>query len=237
MALETATYIGGLVSANPGGTDPKSQGDDHLRMLKACLLNSFVGFLGGILYFGTEAQGATANDYVVTVSPAPVAYAAGTILLFAPAHANTGAAQVQVNALGYKPLVGCDGAALSAGDLESGGFVAALYSGTAFVLLSGNDRVARDGDFYTGTHDFTGATLNAGAITATTVDASGLMTAETPGVGDNSTKVATTEFVTQAAFQTGLPDQTGNAYKVVTTDGTNARWDYVPQHFQFLNNV
>lgn len=38
MGLETATYISGLNSSNPDGADVRSQGDDHLRLIKATLL-------------------------------------------------------------------------------------------------------------------------------------------------------------------------------------------------------
>jgi len=41
MSLESATYIGQLVETNPTGTDPKSQGDDHLRLIKSVLQNQF----------------------------------------------------------------------------------------------------------------------------------------------------------------------------------------------------
>tara|TARA_R110002020_G_scaffold445765_1_gene657712 strand:- start:3028 stop:3858 length:831 start_codon:yes stop_codon:yes gene_type:complete len=41
MALESATFVSGLVQANPPGTDVISQGDDHLRLIKKVLLNSF----------------------------------------------------------------------------------------------------------------------------------------------------------------------------------------------------
>ena len=41
MALENATYISGLVSANPPGTDVISEGDDHLRLIKEVLGYSF----------------------------------------------------------------------------------------------------------------------------------------------------------------------------------------------------
>ena len=40
MGLEVGTQIGDLVPANPPGTDPKSQGDDHLRLLKTCVQGS-----------------------------------------------------------------------------------------------------------------------------------------------------------------------------------------------------
>ena len=46
MALESATYISELDSANPPGTDPISQGDDHIRMIKAVLKNQFSGLSG-----------------------------------------------------------------------------------------------------------------------------------------------------------------------------------------------
>jgi hypothetical protein len=47
MGLEAAQYIPELVDTNPiGATDPVSQGDDHLRLIKLCLQNSFSGFVG-----------------------------------------------------------------------------------------------------------------------------------------------------------------------------------------------
>lgn len=41
MALETATYIAQLNSANPTSTDTVSQADDHLRLIKNVLKNTF----------------------------------------------------------------------------------------------------------------------------------------------------------------------------------------------------
>jgi len=46
MGLESATYISELDSANPLATDPISQGDDHLRLIKAVLKNQFSGLSG-----------------------------------------------------------------------------------------------------------------------------------------------------------------------------------------------
>jgi hypothetical protein len=47
MALETATYVPELTETNPiGASDPKSQGDDHLRLIKKVLLNTFGAFVG-----------------------------------------------------------------------------------------------------------------------------------------------------------------------------------------------
>ncbi len=41
MALESADWVTQLVSANPVVGDPVGQGDDHVRMLKTVLKNSF----------------------------------------------------------------------------------------------------------------------------------------------------------------------------------------------------
>jgi hypothetical protein len=46
MSLESATTISGLQVSNPTGDDPQSQGDDHIRLIKAVLKNIFPGALG-----------------------------------------------------------------------------------------------------------------------------------------------------------------------------------------------
>jgi hypothetical protein len=54
MALETATYIDGLVVTNPLGTDAKSQGDDHIRLLKSTLKATFPNVTGALTATHTE---------------------------------------------------------------------------------------------------------------------------------------------------------------------------------------
>jgi hypothetical protein len=49
-------------------------------------------------------------------------------------------------------------------------------------------------------------------------------TGVTQAAGNNSTALATTAFVTSAVASSGLPSQTGNAGKFLTTDGTAASW-------------
>jgi microcystin-dependent protein len=48
MALETATYISQLVAANPTGADPIANADDHLRMIKQVLQNTFPNLSGPV---------------------------------------------------------------------------------------------------------------------------------------------------------------------------------------------
>ena len=66
MALESANYVSGLVATNPSGSDSISQGDDHLRLIKDVLKNSF-----------PDADQAVAT--VVVKGTAPTTQVKGTI--------------------------------------------------------------------------------------------------------------------------------------------------------------
>lgn len=48
MGLETGNYISDLVVTNPTSTDPKSQGDDHLRLIKSVLKTTFPLITGAV---------------------------------------------------------------------------------------------------------------------------------------------------------------------------------------------
>jgi len=48
MGLETGTYISDLVTTNPTASDALSQADDHLRLLKTAVQNSFPKDLRGV---------------------------------------------------------------------------------------------------------------------------------------------------------------------------------------------
>ena len=55
MGLETFTGIWTLNSTNPvGASDPKSQGDDHLRGIKAAILATFANIAGAVTATHTE---------------------------------------------------------------------------------------------------------------------------------------------------------------------------------------
>ena len=56
MGLEAATFINELNAANPvGASDPKGQGDDHIRMIKAALQATFPAFTSAAVTL-TQAQ-------------------------------------------------------------------------------------------------------------------------------------------------------------------------------------
>lgn len=48
MGLEAFTYISTLTTTNPTSSDPKSQGDDHIRGIKTALVNSFPAVAGAV---------------------------------------------------------------------------------------------------------------------------------------------------------------------------------------------
>lgn len=196
MTLETATYIHELVETNPTGLDPKSQGDDHIRLHKKVTKNTWPNITGA-----------------VTASQAELNILDGAILSTAELNVLDGitASTAELNIL--------DGVTATAAELN---VLDGITSSTAElnildgVTVTASDlntvtaRALKAGDAYTGAHDFTGATVNAATQT----------------VGDSTTKVATTAFVTATSFASALPGQAGNAGKFVTTDGTNASWAF-----------
>lgn len=88
MGLEAATFISQLVASNPvGATDPKAQGDDHLRLIKSALQNTFPNITAAVNPTATELNqlvGVTGpveamRGMPFTSQPAPYALAAGDI--------------------------------------------------------------------------------------------------------------------------------------------------------------
>jgi len=64
MGLETGTYIDSLNTSNPGATDSVAQGDDHLRLIKSTVKNTFPNITGAMTATHTELNlldGVTAN--------------------------------------------------------------------------------------------------------------------------------------------------------------------------------
>lgn len=86
MGLESANYISGLVTSNPTGSDERSQGDDHIRLLKSVLKGTFPNATGPV-YFPSSVSAKTANYLVVfptdggKVIPVDASGAARTVTL------------------------------------------------------------------------------------------------------------------------------------------------------------
>lgn len=100
---------------------------------------------------------------------------------------------------------------------------ATAVTATATQINSVTSAAQRSGDTYTGTHNFTGAVLNV----------------PTASASDNDSSVASTAMVQAAILASSgitasLPSQTGNAGRVLVTDGTSSSWADYSKTIQIL---
>lgn len=87
MGLEAANYVNELEQTNPLMNDPAIQGDDHLRLIKKCLLNSFPNIDAAVTVTPDELNalaGISSNvqdqlDALVTADSAKLPKAGGTM--------------------------------------------------------------------------------------------------------------------------------------------------------------
>jgi hypothetical protein len=194
MAVESASSISQLNTSWPQAVDLISEGDDHIRLLKTVLKTQFPNF-------GTSAISATATEinYLVGVTSGiqaqftAKANRAGDT--YTGAHDFSGASSV--------PLP----AATTIGTVTAAE-IARLSGVTSAIQTQINAKGNIAGQVWTGTQDYTGATITVPTATA----------------GDSTTKAASTAFVAGVAFSSALPAQAGNAGKFVTTNGTSASW-------------
>ena len=103
MALETGTYISDLVATNPPSNDPKSQGDDHLRLIKSTVKNTFPNVSNAVTPTHTElnyVDGVTSGIQGQLDLKAPLNNAALTGLPTAPT-ADVGNTGTQIATLDF----------------------------------------------------------------------------------------------------------------------------------------
>lgn len=100
------------------------------------------------------------------------------------------------------------------------------------VISSVTLKGAISGQAWTGTHDFSAATI---ILPVQAYDFSGAqILVPTASPGDSSTKAASTAFCAALALSAALPAQTGQAGNIVTTDGTNGSFKSLiefPEHW------
>ncbi len=86
---------------------------------------------------GSYAADAEASDtYVITLDPVPAAYYDGMVISFKANTANTGAATLNVNALGAKDIKKKRDQDLATSDIEANQVVIVVYDGTNFQMQS-----------------------------------------------------------------------------------------------------
>lgn len=111
MGLESATYISDLVATNPTASDGKSQGDDHLRLLKSTIKATFSAVTGEV----------TASHTELNYLDAPSNLASIAVLADAGVIVRTG-----TNAIAARSIVAGAGCVVTNGDGVSGDIEIAL---------------------------------------------------------------------------------------------------------------
>lgn len=82
MGLETGTFISDLNASNPvGASDPKSQGDDHIRLIKSTIRASFTGITGAMTLTHLQLNQAVIKNQVNTLTLALIAANPATVSL------------------------------------------------------------------------------------------------------------------------------------------------------------
>lgn len=244
MTIETALYPTQLNATLPPQSDIVREGAGHLRLLKTVVKTTFPNLGGAWNATQTEAnyivgvtspiqaqinsKGAiagqtwTGSHVFSGTATLPAATTIGAVTAGELAHLSGVTSPIQTQFAAKASLSGATytgahnysgassvtlPAATSIGSITSTelGYVDGV---TAPIQAQLDSKADITGESYTGTHDFTGGALKAPTMTA----------------GTATTDVATTAFVASAALATALPGQTGNAGKVISTDGTNASW-------------
>jgi microcystin-dependent protein len=170
MGLESSTYINGLTQAWPIAGDPKSQGDDHIRLVKTVLQNTFpnatgpfylpkaLTLAGGALYTLTAAD-QNATIYCDT--------GAGNVTLTFPVTFVAGWSCEVLKYSGDQNGVMC--AATSGNIFSQPGAVASVRVGATcsmarFTWSGGTWFCTKNGPLIGSTVNFDGATVPAGYL-------------------------------------------------------------------------
>lgn len=179
MGLETGTFLDALVVTNPLTSDFKSEGDDHLRLIKTVLKNTLPGMTGRIWRSAARTSGYTVllNDNMTHHTFA----AAGTLNFTAAATLGNGhATLVDNNSTGNVTLDP------NAAELINGAATLAIGPGeSAFVICDG-----------TAFHALTPLSLpfsDAGALVKNASDTTKLIRKEAANITTGTTRVEFSE--------------------------------------------
>ena len=227
MALETGTYIDDLVATNPTSGDLKSQGDDHIRLIKATIKASFPNVGGAVGLTHGQLSGV---DTPLTGTPtAPTAAPADNSTQIA----TTAYVDSTFVASAYPAVSGNSGKFLTNDgnitswadaytETESDARFAPLISPTFTGTPAGPTAAADTNTTQLATTAFvtTEANLKADLASPTFT---GTPLAPTATAGTDTTQIATTAF-TAAAVTTGVAGAT-LAWELVTAADTIAVWE------------
>jgi hypothetical protein len=122
----------GLFKTNTSG----DIGSDDARALVEDLTDSFVNKVDDV-YTSYVVTASGTDTYTATSSPSIGAYTSGTKFFVKFTNANTGAATLNLNAIGAISIKKSGTDALSAGDIAAGQVLQLFYDGTNFQVVGG----------------------------------------------------------------------------------------------------
>lgn len=93
--------------------------------------------------YAYAADGGSTDEYAITLTPAPTAYAAGQVFMFKANTDNTGPTTLNVNSLGAKTIKKDLNSDLETGDIKAGQMVTVMYDGTNLQLLSRSSAISK----------------------------------------------------------------------------------------------
>tara|TARA_R110000822_G_scaffold301108_4_gene424840 strand:+ start:8788 stop:11214 length:2427 start_codon:yes stop_codon:yes gene_type:complete len=134
MPIENATYVNDLVPTNPLGTDGADTLDQHDRLVKLAVKQSFPGFTGAVIAGGTTSG--LVNAYTLSPTTALPSYVENMMVVCEFHLANTGAATINISSLGAKTIKTVSGEDVTSADLLGSRYTALVYDGTNFQLLA-----------------------------------------------------------------------------------------------------
>jgi hypothetical protein len=136
-AATASTSTKGIIKVSTApvdGNNPIAVGDNDPRMPTSNEKTVLTNLTNAVLPYAVDAG--SSDDYAVTLSPAPASYTAGMVVNFKANTISTGAATLNVNALGAKTIVKSYNLPLVNGDIKANQIVSVIYDGTNFQLLS-----------------------------------------------------------------------------------------------------
>jgi len=139
MALVSTIYIIGLVVTNPTGTDARSQGDDHIRLVKSAIKATFPSLTGAVSSTHTELNlldGVTATTAELNYNDIPTL---GTVESSKAVTADAVGTTKKIKTQAQTEIVNAIGAVSTATaiDFDEGNVVTAVIaSGGSFTITN-----------------------------------------------------------------------------------------------------
>jgi hypothetical protein len=179
--LAIAATNSGIQSIDRKGSHVRIDGNGDIRIEPRTGQGAIVSGKIVATSVNTCLDAGSTDAYACSLVPAITAYTAGQVVWIKAATVNTGAATLNLNAIGAKAIKKNLDVALADGDIKAGAYVGLVYDGTNFQMLSPISNVAGGVLTATASLDF-GATA-AGACDSLTITVTGAADGDAVAIG------------------------------------------------------